>query len=109
MPYEALAHAMSFDELNTLVAPHAATLFINGGQDSIIDGAEEGRAVVRRTRATLAGARQISRTPGWRGLLMRGSLRGPATGRTSSRGRRPNGSRTTCNSPKSGGCFPRKR
>lgn len=69
MPYEALAHAMSFDELNALVAPHAATLFINGGQDSIIDVAEEGRAVVRRTRATLAGARQILADAGVEGII----------------------------------------
>ncbi|HOF40637.1 MAG TPA: acetylxylan esterase [Candidatus Hydrogenedentes bacterium] len=69
MPFEALAHAMSFDELNALLASHAATLFINGGQDSIIDVAEGGLAVVRRTRATVAGARQILADAGIPGII----------------------------------------
>ncbi|MGI6459511.1 MAG: alpha/beta hydrolase family protein [Candidatus Hydrogenedentales bacterium] len=69
MPYEAIACAMSFDELNALFAPHAATLFINGGEDSIIDVAEDGQAVVRRTRAALAGARQILSDAGIRGII----------------------------------------
>ena len=69
MPYEAIAHSMSFNEFNALVAPHAATLHINGDRDSIIDVAEDGRAVVRRTRAAVAGARQILADAGIEGVI----------------------------------------
>ena len=61
MPYEAFAEVMSFSEMHALLAPHAATLFINGDSDSIIDRAEEGKGVVRRIRACIAGAEQILR------------------------------------------------
>ncbi len=69
MPYEAIAHAMSFDELNALVAPHSATLHINGDCDSIIDTTEEGKAIVRRTRAAVAGAKQILADAGVEGII----------------------------------------
>jgi hypothetical protein len=69
MPYEAIAHAMSFNEFNALVAPHAATLHINGDSDSIIDSAEEGKAVVRRVRAAVAGAKQILADAGIDGTI----------------------------------------
>ena len=59
MPYEAFSQVMSFSEMTALLAPHSATLFINGDSDSIIDQAESGKGVVRRIRTCVAGARQI--------------------------------------------------
>ncbi|MFO7976563.1 MAG: acetylxylan esterase [Candidatus Hydrogenedentota bacterium] len=76
MPYEAIAHAMSFNEFNALVAPHAATLHINGDCDSIIDTAEEGKAVVRRTRAAAAGAKQILADADIKGVIETHFVRG---------------------------------
>jgi hypothetical protein len=69
MPYEAFSQVMSFDEMTALLAPHAATLFINGDRDSIIDQAEGGRGVVRRIRACIAGARQILSDAGIDGVI----------------------------------------
>jgi hypothetical protein len=64
MPYEAFSQVMGFDEMTALCAPHSATLFINGDSDAIIDHAEGGLGVVRRTRSSIAGAKQILKDAG---------------------------------------------
>jgi Acetyl xylan esterase (AXE1) len=69
MPYEAFSAVMSFSEMHALLAPHAATLFINGDSDSIIDVAEGGKGVVRRIRACIAGAEQILHDAGIEGTI----------------------------------------
>jgi len=69
MPYEAFSQMMSFDEMTALLAPHAATLFINGECDSIIDTVEGGKGVVRRIRASIAGARRILDDAGMEGVI----------------------------------------
>ena len=69
MPYEAFSQLMSFNEMTALLAPHAATLFINGDSDSIIDQAEGGKGVVRRIRACIAGAKQILADAGLEGII----------------------------------------
>jgi len=59
MPYQAFDGIMGFDEMTALVAPHCATLFLNGDSDDIIDGKEGGEAVVRDTETIIPQARQI--------------------------------------------------
>ncbi|MBN2311065.1 MAG: acetylxylan esterase [Candidatus Hydrogenedentes bacterium] len=69
MPYEAFAEIMSFDEMTALLAPHAATVFINGTRDSIIDPKEDGAGLVRHVRSGIAGARQILADAGVDGTI----------------------------------------
>lgn len=69
MPYEAFARAMSFAEMTALTAPHAATLYINGSRDTIIDPDEDGAGLARHVRAEVAGARRILADAGVAGVI----------------------------------------
>lgn len=69
MPYAEFATFMGFDEMTALPAPHAATLFMLGDQDAIIDPDEGGAATVRELRAHIASARRILEAAGMSGVI----------------------------------------
>jgi dienelactone hydrolase len=58
LPYEAISKLMGFDEMTALVAPHAATLFMCGEHDTILDPDEGGAAVVRDLATNIGSARR---------------------------------------------------
>ena len=59
MPCAAFMEVMDFDEMNALLAPHAATLFMHGDKDTVMDHDEGGAATVRELTASVAGANRI--------------------------------------------------
>ncbi|GMW00775.1 MAG: hypothetical protein AMXMBFR84_19120 [Candidatus Hydrogenedentota bacterium] len=59
LPYEDFKSLMRWGEMTALLAPHAATLFINGEHDTVIDKDENGAALVRHVREGIQGAREI--------------------------------------------------
>jgi cephalosporin-C deacetylase-like acetyl esterase len=59
LPYEAFSEIMSFGEMNALLAPHAATLFLSGDSDSVIDKDEGGALLVRGIREGIDEAHRI--------------------------------------------------
>lgn len=59
MPYRAFDEIMGFGEMTALVAPHCATLFLNGDSDDIIDKNKGGAAVVRDAGTYIPQAKQI--------------------------------------------------
>jgi dienelactone hydrolase len=59
LPYQAFAETMGFDEMTALLAPHAATLFLSGDSDKVIDPQENGAALKRETLKNIEGAQGI--------------------------------------------------
>ncbi len=69
MPYAAFTRLMGYDEMTALLAPHAATLFMVGEKDEVIDPDERGAATVRELKANVAGARRILQEAGVEGEI----------------------------------------
>jgi cephalosporin-C deacetylase-like acetyl esterase len=69
MPYAEFAGFMGFDEMTALLAPHAATLFMIGERDAIVDPDEAGAATVRELRAHIASAHRILSAAGVDGVI----------------------------------------
>ena len=59
VPYQDFAGAMSFGEMTALLAPHAATLFLSGTADTIIDKDHGGAALQQGIEAGVAEAHAI--------------------------------------------------
>ena len=64
LPYIEFDKIMGFDEMTALLAPHAATLFLCGTKDAIIDPDEGGAAVVRELKTNIAQADSILKIAG---------------------------------------------
>ena len=59
MPFSEFTKMMGYDEMTALFAPHAATLFMTGDSDTIMDHEQGGAAVVRDLQNNLRGATNI--------------------------------------------------
>jgi len=59
VPYRDFAAMMDFGEMTALFAPHAATIFLNGTADSIIDPDEDGAALTRGVKENLHRAKAL--------------------------------------------------
>ena len=64
LPYRDFEAMMNFTEMTALLAPHAATLFLNGTADTIIDHDEEGAALRTGVETTVAGAKVLLEAAG---------------------------------------------
>lgn len=59
VPYRDFSAFMSFTEMTALLAPHAATLFLNGTADAIVDPDENGALLVKGATEGVAGANAL--------------------------------------------------
>lgn len=64
VPYEDFADTMNFTEMTALLAPHAATLFLNGAVDSVIDHREGGPALEGYVNAHVMAANRLLESAG---------------------------------------------
>lgn len=69
LPYVAFSDLMRFDEMTALLAPHCAALFYSGDSDAVIDGYENGPALVRDITAAVHGAKNILADADLKGTL----------------------------------------
>ena len=69
LPYIEFDKIMGFDEMTTLLAPHAVTLFMCGTKDAVIDPDEGGAAVVRELKTNIAEADSILKHAGINGTI----------------------------------------